>query len=183
MIKLPTADEIDSMFEVARREGHALGYGEGRELGYQEGAAKAGEQASQLAALGSAFDEGLARIDGEIAEEITALAIEIARQVIRHSLADHPAAIVETVRTALQQLPQNQVAIQLHPDDAALVREYLADQLEHGRHQLIEDDTLSRGGCRVRAINCEIDATLETRWRRVLETIGRGDTTWEEPQR
>lgn len=171
-IKLPTAEQIEAMFEQAREEGNAVGY--------EAGKAEARIEAERLSELVRGMDEALDRLGGEVAEEIVALAIAIARQMVKHTLADHPATIAETVREALQQLPQSKVRIHVHPDDAALIREYHADQLEHGHHQLIEDDTMTRGGCRLQAAGCEIDATLETRWRRILEGMGRTDVGWED---
>lgn len=173
-IKLPTADEIEAMFEQARSDGLAAGHSEGR--------AKAAAEAARFAALHASMNEALTQIDGEIADEIVALAIAVAKQVVKHTLADHPAAIADTVREALQQLPQGKGRIHIHPDDAALVREYLNDQLEHGHHELLEDDSMLRGGCKVESSGCQIDATLETRWHRVLQGLGRGDTSWDDEE-
>lgn len=170
-IQLPTAADIEAMFEDARREGFAAGF--------VDGADAARQQAARLATLADALDDGLAQLDGEIAEQVVALAIEVARKMVRHTLADHPAAINEVVREALQQLPQSRIAIHINPDDAALVREFLAEHGGHQPHRLIEDDSIARGGCKVMSDNSEIDATLATRWRRILEGLGRGDTTWE----
>jgi flagellar assembly protein FliH len=88
--------------------------------------------------------------------------------------------VADTVKAALQQMPHNQVRIHLHPDDLALVRAHLADALEHGHHRLIEDDSMTRGGCRLDGAGSEIDATVETRWRRILEGLGCTDTAWPE---
>lgn len=168
-IKLPTAADIEAMFDDARKEGF--------ETGYEEGKAAAREQANRLTGLVDSLDESLKRLDQDIADEIVALAVEVARQMVRHTLADHPAAINETVRSALHQLPQSDARIHLHPDDVSLVRDYLDDEFEQA-HQLVEDDTLTRGGCRLVAAGSEIDATLETRWRRVLAGMGRTDADW-----
>lgn len=180
-IRLPTADEIETMFEQARQEGHNAGYEEGRSAGYtagyDEGKACAQKEATRLTTVVAAMDEALDRLDGEVAEELVTLAITLARQMVKHTLAEHPAAITETVKEALQQLPQSKVRVRLHPDDAALVREYLSDQLEHGHHHLIADEAVTRGGCVLEAAGCQIDATIETRWRRILEGLGRRDAS------
>jgi flagellar assembly protein FliH len=171
-VQLPTAADIDAMFEDARREGH--------ETGLREGAEQARDEALRIGALADGLDEALQRLDQDVAEELVGLAIEIARRLVRHALAENPEAVIETVRAALNQLPQAQARIHLHPDDLALVRAYLADQPEGAHHALIEDDSVSRGGCRVQTAGSEIDATLETRWRRVLDTLGRRDASWQE---
>lgn len=187
-IILPTAEEIEAMFDQARIEGRADGRAEGQAegfaAGHAEGLRKGQEEtrreATRLAALVGAMDEALDALDGEIAEEIVVLAIELARQMVHHTLADHPGAVAETVREALQQLPQNQISIHLHPDDAHLVRESLGDTLEYGHHRIIEDESITRGGCRLQAAGSEIDASMETRWKRTLESLGRSDATWGE---
>lgn len=173
-IQLPTAEEIETMFEDARREGFAAGFVDGTEAARQ--------QVARLAELADTLDAALARLDGEVAEEVVALAIEVARKMVRHTLADHPAAINEVVRDAMHQLPQSRVTIHVNPDDAALVREFLAEQGGHQPPRFIEDEGIARGGCRLLAEGSEIDATLETRWRRILEGLGRADTTWEPDQ-
>lgn len=170
-IQLPTAADIEAMFEQGRREGFAAGFMDGVEAARQ--------QVARLAELADALDAALLRLDGEIAEQVVALAVDVARKMVRHTLADHPAAINDVVREALQQLPQARVTIHVNPDDAALVREFLAEHAAHAPHRLVEDDTIARGGCRLQSESSAIDATLETRWRRILEGLGRGDTTWE----
>ena len=169
-IQLPTAADIEAMFEDARRDGFAAGF--------EEGAAHAREEAERITALVDTLDAAFKRLDQDIAEEVVALAIEVARQMVRQAIAETPGALTDVVRNALHQLPQTQVRIHLHPDDLAVVKAYLADQTGHPHHQLIEDETVTRGGCRVSAPSSEIDATVETRWRRILEGLGRTETAW-----
>jgi len=183
---LPTAEEIERMhddmrragFEEGRAAGHAEGLEAGRAEGYTEGRARAEAEAARLAGLADSLDEALRELDGEIAEQLMALAIEMARRMVKLTLAEHPEAILETVRSALLQLPQGHAHIQLHPDDLALVREHLGEQLAHAGHRLQEDARLERGECRIDGQGAQVDATLETRWRRVLESIGHERARW-----
>lgn len=186
---LPTAEEIERMHDDARAagfaEGHAAGYAEGLEAGraegYAEGKGLAEDEAARLKSLADGLDEALRAIDKEVAEEIMALAIEMARRMVRITLADHPETVLETVRSALLQLPQGHAQIHLHPDDLALVRQHLGEQLAQGGHRLQEDVRLQRGECRIDGQGAQVDATLETRWRRVLESIGHERARWQVP--
>ena len=63
----------------------------------------------------------------------------------------------------------------LHPEDAALVRTHLGPQLEAANCALTEDAALARGGCRVETDGAEVDATMETRWSRVVAALGASD--------
>ncbi len=203
-IKLPTAEEIEEMFEQARHEGygagheegHAAGLDEGRKAGFEEGRtagfeagqtaglvevrAQTTDIAARLTALVGTMDQAIDAMGQDIAEEIVTLAIELARQMIKHTLDEHPEAVTEIVRQALLLLPQAKVNIHLNPDDVALVHEYLGDQIEHGHHRLIDDETITRGGCKLEAANSEVDATMEIRWRRILEGLGRTGNEWNE---
>ena len=175
-VHLPTADEIEGMFEQARRDGEKAGYDEGRKRATIE-EAHARDEATHLAQLVKSMDDALDELGGEVANEIVELAIALARQMVGETLATRPEAVATTVREALQHVPQGKVRIHLHPDDIKLVREHLDDQLEAGHHHLIEDTTIQRGGCRLETAGSDIDATVETRWERVLTGIGRGKQT------
>jgi len=186
---LPTAEEIERMheevrlagFEEGRRAGYAEGLEAGRAEGHAQGKASAEAEAARLAGLADGLDAALQALDGEVAEELMALAIEMARRMVRLTLEAHPETVLETVRSALLQLPQGHAQIHLHPDDLALVRQHLGDQLAHAGHRLQEDALLQRGECRIDGQGAQVDATLETRWRRVLESIGHERARWQVP--
>ncbi|MDR2092928.1 MAG: flagellar assembly protein FliH [Azoarcus sp.] len=200
-LKLPTAVEIEQMHDDARREGFEAGLAEGRdtghadglrigreegreegrEAGYREGKAEAEAEAAQLREMIAQMNTALGQIDAEVAEELLSLAIELARKVLQHSLAVEPEAVLSAVRAALQHLPESRAKIHMHPADAALARKHLDDMLDQGGHLIIEDDSVSRGGCRVETPGAQIDATMETRWRRVLDSLGRQHALWTPP--
>lgn len=165
-VKLPTAEEIEAIYEQSRRDGE--------KAGFDEGMKKAQAEAAQLGRLVRAMDGALDQLGADVAEEIVVLAITLARQMVGETLEARPEAVVSVVREALQQIPQGKVRIHLHPQDVQLVRQHLDDQLETGHHHLIEDAAVARGGCRLEAAGCDIDATLPTRWERVLSGIARG---------
>lgn len=168
-LALPTAEDI----ERVHREAQAAGYA----TGYQEGSAAAQAMASSLATLMNNLQQALATIDQGVADQLLALAIEIAQQVLRQSLRLQPDLLLPVVREAVAVLHAHhgQPMLFVHPDDAALVRRHLGDQLSHNNWRIAEDDGLTPGGCRVELGASEVDATLETRWRRVIEAIGVSD--------
>jgi flagellar assembly protein FliH len=193
-VPLPTAEEIEQIHEEARRsgfdeglaegvekgysEGRETGFREGREAGFSEGKAAAENEARQLHELAAQLEQALAKLDAEIAEELVSLAIELARKIIQHTLAVEPEAVVSAIRAVLQTLPQSRAQIHLNPDDIALARSLLSEVLNQAGHVLIEDETVSRGGCRVETPGAHIDATMETRWRRTIESLGREHSPW-----
>lgn len=165
-VALPTAEEVERI----HREAHEAGYA----AGYEEGAVAARDEAQQLAALGERLRGDLQTIDQDVSEQLLALAVEIAGQVLRQSLQVRPELLLPVVREAVASLSlhHGHPALFLNPADAELVRRHLGEQLAHNGWRIIEDGDIAAGGCRIEAGASEVDATLQTRWRRVLEAIG-----------
>jgi flagellar assembly protein FliH len=170
-VHLPTVAEVEQIHDQAHQEGYAAGY--------EEGTARGRLEALRLATLVENLEGALAQVDAEVAEELLALSIEIARLMVRRELAHKPEGIVDVVREALAQLPQSHALIHLHPEDTSLVREYLGEQLSHSGNRIVEDERVTPGGCRIEASGSQIDATLQTRWRRILQNLGCGEANWD----
>ena len=170
LLHFPTAEEIERMHEEAQQEGY--------QAGYEEGLALARSEAGQLHAVLDNLNQALTKLDQDVAEELLTLSLEVARQMVRQSLALRPELINTLVREALQQMPQIHTQIHLHPEDAQLVRTHLGDQLGHAGHRVVEDPAMERGGARLEANGAQVDATLPTRWRRIMENLGR-DIPWD----
>jgi flagellar assembly protein FliH len=184
LIQLPTAEEVEEI----RRQAHAAGFQEGRGAGYQdgyatgqkegyeaghkEGYAPAAEAAQSIVALAAKLDNALAELDPQVAEELATLALEVAQEVLRQTLRAQPETVVTVVRDALTHLPHQHANIYLHPTDAAQVRQYAGDQLAHAGHRIHEDQRLNRGDVLLEAGGAQVDATMASRWRRVVATLG-----------
>lgn len=180
-----SAEEIAALREQARVDGFAEGKDAGYEAGHDEGLAAgkteaeaAGrEQAELLASVVEKFETQLGELDQAVAEELTSLALEIARQVLRQTIAIEPETIITVIREALAQLPLQHAAIHLHPDDASLARSYAGDQLTHAGHRIHENPKLARGDVVIESGGSHLDATVATRWQRVIEALGK-NTPW-----
>ncbi len=164
-ITLPTLEELERISNEAQREGYAAGY--------EEGAARGRMEAAELHQLIQGLDTALATFDEEVAEDIRNLAIEIARQVVRDTLATRPDTVLAVVREALRSLPQQGALLRVNPDDAQLMRRYLEEHFEGLSHRVVEDPEIARGGCLIESAGGQIDARVETRWRRVVESLSK----------
>ncbi|MBX9848173.1 MAG: flagellar assembly protein FliH [Rhodocyclaceae bacterium] len=171
-IKLPTAEDVEQIYQQARDEGYRVGFNEGEQAALVE--------AQKITALVDKLETALGQIDATVAEELLALSLEVARQVVRETVRLQPESILTVVREALLQLPHQHATIYLHPEDIALVRQHSGDQLNHAGHRLQEDATLQRGDCQIEAGNTRVDATLANRWQRVVAGLG-GTLALEEP--
>lgn len=169
-----TAAQLEALQQAAYEEGFAQGLRDGRAAGEQEVRA----EAQRLAAALDRLAQPLERVDEQVEQELVALAIAIARQLIRRELSTSPGEIVPVVREALAALPaaSREVRVHLHPDDVALIHEALpAGDGGERPWRVVEDGLISRGGCRVEAEHSRIDATLEKRLTSVVTAVLGGE--------
>ena len=144
--------------------------------GYQAGLAKAqAETQAALAALTARVQQldsilqllgqPLAQLDADIEKELLTLSLTVGKQLARRELRVDPAQVIGIIRESLSQLPSaaRDVRVHLHPEDAATVRERLAEPSKERAWTIVEDPTLTRGGCIVRTENSQIDVRLESR--------------------
>lgn len=171
----PTAAEIEKIHQQARDAGYQKGQEEGYQAGLKKGHDETRGEAQKLAQATARLEKGLDELDAQVADELLALAIELARAVIRQEISARPETLLNVVREALAQLPHQHAAIYLHPADASLLRSHMGDQLSHAGHRIHEDAKLARGDCLLETGGSQVDATVAMRWRRVLSGLGMTD--------
>lgn len=169
----PTAADVAAL----RREARAQGF----ERGHAEGLAAAQEQLeavnAQFSAMLDALRAPLDAIDDEVIARLTDLAVRVARRLVRRELRTSPGEIVAVVREALAVLPMGltDIRLHLHPDDARLISETLAPPEGEAAWRIVEDPVITRGGCRISSSTSQVDATVETRLARVINSALGGE--------
>lgn len=150
-------------FEAGRREGHAAGFSEGHRAGLDQGQAEAADVVRRMQELFDALTQPAAELDGAVEQELVHLVLCLAQQIIRRELQVQPGEIVGVIREAVALLPlaNRQIRVQVHPDDAAFIREVLGEGKT--AWQLRDDPSITRGGCIVHTERSRVDATLEYR--------------------
>ena len=144
--------------------------------GYQAGLAKAQAESqvsldtlnarvAQLDSILQLLGQPLQQLDGEVEKELLHLTLAVGKQLARRELRVDPTQVIGIIRESLAQLPASarEVRIHLHPEDAVTVRERLAEPTKERAWTIVEDPTLSRGGCMVRTENSQIDVRLDSR--------------------
>jgi len=169
-------------FEKGKAEGHAQGFTEGKKEGLDTGLAESQvlieQKLAHLSSLINILQSPLEQLDKEVEDELMFLVMTVARHVIRREVKQDPSHVIAAVRQAVALLPVStrNIQVQLNPEDAALVRESLSVDEEHGqRWRIIEDPMLSRGGCNVETDYSRIDATVEARINMIVSQVLGGE--------
>lgn len=120
---------------------------------------------TRLDAILKLLAKPLEELDAEVERQLTLLAVTVGKQILRRELKTDPAQIVAVIRESVARLPASarEIRVQLHPEDAAVVREHLAEPAADRAWSIVEDPALSRGGCLVRTENSQIDARFDSR--------------------
>lgn len=179
-VTLPTAAEVEHIRQQAHDEGYEEGYAAGAQKARNE-EQTARDEAQRLAEIMAALDTELQQVDQQVAQGLLDLSLEIAQQMLHQALKVKPELLLGVINTAINELPHfsQHAHMVLHPADAELVRSKMGEQFDHTGWKIFEDEKMERGGCRVETAHSQIDASLATRWKRVVSSIGQ-DNSWME---
>jgi flagellar assembly protein FliH len=155
-------------FEQGRREGLAAGSAQ-VEARQHELDAAIGEVGQLLQSLGRPLE----RLDEMAATELARLALATGTQLARRELRQDPAQVIAIIRECVNLLPSSarHVRVHLHPADAAIVRERLAQPAAERAWSVVEDPVLARGGCRVITDASQVDGRFDSRVAAVVATV------------
>lgn len=163
----PTLEqELEALRAAARAEGYAAGVEAGR--------AEAEQSCTRMRQLTESFANTLDNLDFRLADMVLELALDVARQVVAGELAARPERILDVVNLALKQMAEStrEARLLMNPEDAALVRPRLEQVLDKNRLRIVEDARIVRGGCLIETTQGDLDATLQARWRSVVQVLG-----------
>jgi flagellar assembly protein FliH len=151
----------------AWEHGYKDGHVEGVRKGEQELAKRINEVNVKIAALEAIIGtlaKPLDDLDAQVEGDLTRLALTVGKHLARRELRIEPAQIIGIIRHTVSLLPlaSRNIKVHLHPEDAAVVREKLAQPQGDQQWQISEDPLMARGGCRVTTDNSSIDARFET---------------------
>lgn len=167
-------EEAEAAVRRAREDGYARGLEEARAAMAEETAAAREQARVVLRSAEETRRETLAALDGEVRE----LALTIAEQVVGRQLSLDPGVVESIAGEALRLVrDREQVVLFAHPEDAALLRAR-ADDLRAvlgpgASFTIMEDASLTCGGCLIDTGEGLVDARLESRWQALREVLKR----------
>lgn len=166
---MATAAGLADLQAEAYQEAFDQGLAEGREAGRAEVRAQVQRLEGMFYDLAKPFEA----LDQDVEQELLALSIALARQIVRRELKTDPTQIIGIIRDAIAALPvaARDVRVHLHPEDAAVVRAHLAPTESERAWSIVEDPVMARGGCQVVTATSRIDARLEKRIGAILSEL------------
>jgi flagellar assembly protein FliH len=172
-----SAASIAGALESIRKEAYTKGMQEGFAVGMDKAKEYAAKDHAQFLAIASAFENALEMADQKIEEDILALALDIAKLMLKTKINTDPEIILPVVRDAIHYLPQVQkpARIIVHHDDARILRDQLGEELADQAWQIQEDNNIERGGCLVETGENQIDATNTMRWKRITDALAQSN--------
>jgi flagellar assembly protein FliH len=173
------AEDLVRLREEARQQGHAEGFNQGHAEGLQAGRMEAARETTRIRQVAEAFGAELSQVNDAVADDMLNLSLDLAKAMLKTALRVRPEMVLPVVSEAIRYLPtvQQPALLVLHPQDAAIVRSHMMDELEKAGWRITEDLQIERGGCRVETASNQIDATLPVRWHRIADALGK-QTDW-----
>lgn len=154
-------------------------FAKGRQAGRQEVEHDFETQRAELQTLIAGINELMRDFEQTLANDVLSMGLELAKLIVLQSLRVKPELVLGVIREAVTSLPglSDHTTLVLNPLDAVLVRKLTEHDasLAELSWKIVEDSQLERGGCRLETPTTEVDAALETRWRRILAALGRDD--------
>ncbi|RFP14811.1 MULTISPECIES: flagellar assembly protein FliH [unclassified Duganella] len=174
-MEYPTVEELEAIREEARKDGYDEGHAAGHADAIEAGKLVTAEELEHLRSLATSFTTSLHDADQLIASDVLELALQLAKGMLKNALQVKPELILPIVREAIEYLPvlQQPALLVLHPDDAAVVRGGIGEELDKGGWRVVEDPQVGRGGCKVDTASNQIDATAAARWQRLSHALGK----------
>lgn len=164
--------------KAGQEAGYKAGYEDGLQAGQEHGQAAGAEAAQQvvsrLNALAQSTATALTQVESDMGQALITLAVRIAEKVVHDSITARPEQLLSLINSIVQMESEHHSALTLHvhPEDLPLIESHLSENSEKRRWHAVADADITRGGCRISTPLGDIDATLETRWTRVVSTLG-----------
>ena len=164
-----SAPELVNIKETARTTGYTEGYA----AGMQAARAMLDSQKKALQQISDSLQTEISQFSQTMAEEVLTLALDLTQAMLRQAQTVHPELIIPVVQEALNRLPPMVHPIQMlvNSDDARLLKDVFADEIASYGLKIRVDNTLSSGGCKLETTASQVDATVESRWKRLTHAL------------
>ena len=167
---LPTADELQKIYKSSDDEGFSKGYSEGLSSAEK----KINDKISLLTNLINILNDPLIQVSDNVLDYIKQMSLVIAGQIVRRELSIDPNNIISTIQKSIELLNDVSgiITLYINPEDVHIIEDIMSIK-GSTNIKILDDPTITRGGCRVITEVSTIDATIEKQLRNIAsEMIG-----------
>lgn len=165
--------------EIEKMEHERLKQAEerGQQTGYEAGWNAAHNERVVLVQAAKTMEEEFDRFKGGLSEKLLDLAVMVSKKVIADTISLHPEQAGELLNQVLEtmQLHSKAVTLRAHPNTIRVLESQFGDQQMLGNLRLLEDAKQLQGGFLLQHPEGEVDMSLQTRWLRAIEALGRNN--------
>ncbi|MCZ6836363.1 MAG: FliH/SctL family protein [Planctomycetota bacterium] len=180
--------EVDRRLAESGQKGYDEGYARGKIEGQEAGTIQAHTEAlqeyrEQFDSLETTWKQALETWERDrhamlirAEEDILSFAFDLAEKIVYRRIEQDPSIVVDQVRSSLELLSRpTSLVVQLHVEDLETVKDALpalGELIPGCKHiDIATSDRVERGGCIVKTISGEIDASIRTQLDRIANTL------------
>ncbi|MDQ1237259.1 MAG: FliH family flagellar assembly protein [Wigglesworthia glossinidia] len=177
VIEKKTIEAQKKGFESGYKSGKNSGYLKGLEEGKREGLLQFNNQQIEkkikIDNLIKELKSSILGLDAVIPSRIIQIALQISEKIIKTSPVCNTKMLIKDIQKLLHEknFLGEDLRLYVHPDDLNLLQEYLGDTFKNQGWRILGDGQLLRGGFRILSEDGEIDATLESKWNHICQTL------------
>jgi len=168
LLKKEAYDEAKKLgFDAGYLEGKKLGEQEAKDIALAEAEEKLNEKLATLESLLSALNAPCKRIEAQVFEQLSSLALHVAEEVIQRQISGQSEWVMQTIQQAIDVLGDDlsPLEISLNPADAALIESIDAGFSKHWTVKPTEK--VASGTCQIK----QNVSSIEHNWRNRFEQM------------
>lgn len=169
-------------FVVGQKEGYEAGFSEGEKAGVVSGEKTAKNATEELntalsehwESLFESLRQPLKQVDQAVENQLVHLSKALARAICWQEVQTNDEIIREAFQRGIQQLGMSaqRVEVYTHPEDFALLDARWDERTRADKGWfLYQDESITRGGCRIQTPLVDIDVSLESRMEEVFSQL------------
>jgi len=193
-----TAEEIEEIrqaayeegFNQGKEEGFATGFDEGKKSGHEEGLklghdegvetglAQGKETIDDLAAkwqsLSNELHQPLKSVEHNVEQQLLHLVVQLTEAITLEEAKTNPDILLSAISAGMKALPsqETQTQLLLNPEDIALIEQQFGEQhIQEQGWRLMAAPQLNRGSCQIENSTSNIDLSVKSRIKEVLDSF------------
>lgn len=149
----------------------------GTQRGYEAGWDAAHQERHALVGMAESLNQQFEAFKTSLADKVLDLAIEVSKKVIGDTVelqTEYATRLLEDMVHSMR-LNADEVSLSAHPETLKVLEAQIGDTRELAKIKLVSDPRQLNGGFILHHPEGEIDASMQTRWLRVVEQLGKNE--------